>query len=1002
MATRTFTEDGLERIVFGPGAEAQAAAELTRMGATRVLLVAQPKYRDGADRVAKALGNAAVGVFTEMTVQVPLEVAEAARAMARETKADWIVAHGGGTAIGVAKAIALTEEVKLAAIPTTYAGSERTDIWGITEDGVKTTGRDPRVRPSLVVYDPALTTSLPVGMSLQSLLNAMAHSVEALYAEDADAPTKDAAERSLAPLLDAMRAIAGDPQGLSGRSDALYGAYLAGTALGRASMALHHKLAHVLGGSFGTPHAGTHAVLLPHVLAFNASGDALRRMQRALRHDDPARLIWDVAKALDVPTSLGALGLKADDVPQAAALVMQKRYANPRAFETADVEQLLRNAFHGRRPSRHARTLALGAPAPHDLLAAVSGAPLERARVAVIAVHGRGSTSERFIDEVEQAIGRRSDVAIVAPQAAGRTWYPHGFEAPVADNQPHLDAALGALDAAWAAVTAHVPAAQVLVLGFSQGACLALSWIASRGVRPGHTTIWSGANNAAFASFDDVQDLPITLSVSEEDPWIPNATVRATLRALEAGGADLHARIRPGDIHHIDDQERHALRRALETLMSNDELTYQNGLGNAFQTEAIPGTLPQTQNAPRKVPHGLYAEQINGTGFTVERAHNQRTWMYRLRPQIHGNTFESYRHPRFTGRFDQGVSSPQVRRYKPVALPTEAADFLDGLTTFAGAGDPSAKRGMAIHLYGANRDMERAMANIDGDLMIVPEHGRLRIDTEMGRLEVGPTEIAVIPRAIRFRVSLADGAARGFVAEIFDAHFQLPERGPVGANGLADTRHFQVPVAWFEDREVETTIVVKQGGDLFQTRAPYSPFDVVAWHGNYAPYKYDLKKFNSMGSTTWDHPDPSILTVLTSPADSHGRNVIDVAVFQRRWDVSEGTFRPPYFHRNSAIEFNAIVSTDATSGPWQSGTFTFSPYLTPHGVSARTVEHTLRLTDAEADRPELLSENSMWVQFESTFLLRVMPWMLDHDAVDTDYLSSFTGYPVGDAAKAQS
>ena len=723
-------------------------------------------------------------------------------------------------------------------------------------------------------------------------------------------------------------------------------------------------------------------------------------MQQALRHDDPARLIWDVAQSLGVPTSLQALGLAASDIPAAAALVMHEQYANPRTFERADVEQLLSNAFHGRRPSRHARTLDVAAPSPHDLPAALSGAPLERARVAVLAVHGRGSTSERFTDEIERALGGRSDVAIVAPQAATRTWYPNGFEAPIADNQPHLDAALGSLDGAWAAITAHVPAERVVIVGFSQGACLALSWLATRSARPGHAMIWSGAHNPALGALQNVEGLPITLSVSEDDRWIPNNTFRATVTALEEGGAKVHARVRPGSTHHIDDRDRHALLCAVESLMNDDQLKYQTGLGNAFQTEAIPGTLPQTRNAPRRVSHGLYAEQLNGTGFTVERAHNQRTWMYRLRPQILDRGFEPYAHPRFTGHFGEGVSSPQVRRYRPIALPTEPTDFLDGLTTFAGAGDPSAKRGMAIHLYGANRSMERVMANIDGDLMIVPEHGRLRIETEMGRLDVEPTEIVVIPRAIRFRVRLVDGPARGFVAEIFDAHFQLPERGPVGANGLADARHFEVPVAWFEDREIETTIVVKQGGDLFQTRSPFSPFDVVGWHGNYAPYKYDLEKFNSMGSTTWDHPDPSILTVLTSPADTHGRNTIDVAVFQRRWDVTEGTFRPPYFHRNSAIEFNAVISTDATSGPWRSGAFTFSPYLTPHGVSARTVKHTLGLTDAEADRPERLSENSMWVQFESTFLLRVMPWMLDHDALDSDYLSSFSGYPVGDAGKA--
>ncbi|MCR9164173.1 MAG: iron-containing alcohol dehydrogenase [Nannocystaceae bacterium] len=997
--TRTFTKDGSERIVFGAGSEDAAADALRDLGAQRVLLIAQPNHRDGADRVAATLGDRAVGVFTEITTQVPLEVAEAARAMARDSGADWVLAHGGGTAIGVAKAVALTEDVSVAAIPTTYAGSERTDIWGLTEDGEKTTGRDARVRPKLVIYDPALSTKLPVDMSLQSLLNAMAHSVEALYAQDADEEIKDAAEQSLAPLLEAMRAIADDPQGLEGRDDALFGAYLAGTALGGASMALHHKLAHVLGGTFSTPHAGTHAVLLPHVLAFNAQGEALRRMQRALGHDDPARLIWDVAHALGVPTDLGSFGLKADDVPRAAAQVMQKRYANPRAYEQDDVEALLLDALHGRRPSSRAGRLDIGAPAPHDLQAATAGSPLSSARVAVVAVHGRGATSERFIDEVQRAIGRRRDVAIVAPQAATRSWYPNGFEAPAQDNQPHLDAALGALDAAWQAVTAHVPASRVLLVGFSQGACLALSWLASRGRRPGHTMIWSGANNPDVATFEDAGELAVTLSVSEDDPWVPLETFRATVAALEASGADVRARVRPGEAHHIDDHERAALRDALQTLMNDDDaLTYQTGLGNTFATEAVPGTLPLDQNSPRKVPRGLHAEQINGTGFTVERAHNQRTWMYRLRPQIHGNAFEPYEHPRFTGRFEQGVSSPQVRRYRPIALPESPTDFLDGLTTFAGAGDPCAKRGMAIHLYAANRDMDRAMANIDGDLMIVPEHGRLRIDTEMGRLEVGPTELAIIPRAIRFRVALLDEAARGFVAEIFDAHFQLPERGPVGANGLADARHFEVPVAWFEDRDVQTSIVVKQGGDLFQTQAPYGPFDVVAWHGNYAPYKYDLTKFNSMGSTTWDHPDPSILTVLTSPADTHGRNVIDVAVFQRRWEVTEGTFRPPYFHRNSAIEFNAIVASDATKGPWQSGAFTFTPYLTPHGVSAQTVKHTLALTDAEADRHELLSEDSMWVQFESTFVLRVMPWMIDHDAADDEYLSSFTGYPVGDAA----
>jgi len=433
--------------------------------------------------------------------------------------------------------------------------------------------------------------------------------------------------------------------------------------------------------------------------------------------------------------------------------------------------------------------------------------------------------------------------------------------------------------------------------------------------------------------------------------------------------------------------------------MSNDELSYQAGFGNAMMTEALPGALPEVQHAPRKPPYGLHPEQINGTGFTVERALNRRTWLYRLRPPILDRGFTRIDHPRLRGRFDEGVASPQVMRYRAIALPTEPTDFLDGLTTFAGAGDPATKRGMAVHLYAANQDMRRAMANVDGDLILAPEHGRLRVLTEMGWLEASPGEIAVIPRGIRFRILLADRVARGFAAEVFDGHLQLPQRGPVGANGLADERHFLSPVAWFEDRREETPIVVKQGGELFQILSPHSPFDVVAWHGSYAPYKYDLTKFNALGSVSWDHPDPSILTVLTCPADTHGRGALDLAVFARRWDVSEGTFRPPFLHRNSAIEFNAVVRSDATDGPWQAGAFSYTPYLSPHGVSAHTVEKVRGMSDEEADAPELVSANDIWLQLESTYLLRVMPWMIDHEARDQDYLSSFSGYPAAEVPK---
>lgn len=437
--------------------------------------------------------------------------------------------------------------------------------------------------------------------------------------------------------------------------------------------------------------------------------------------------------------------------------------------------------------------------------------------------------------------------------------------------------------------------------------------------------------------------------------------------------------------------------------MSTDELSYQAGFGNAMRTEALEGALPDVRHVPRKPPYGLYPEQINGTGFTVARALNRRTWLYRLRPQILDRPFEPLAPPpRLRARFEEGRPSPQVMRYRAIALPEEPTDFLDGLTTFAGAGDPAIKRGMAVHLFAANRDMERVLSNVDGDLLLAPELGRLRILTELGWLAVSPGEIAVVPRGIRFKVMLPDGRARGFAAELFDGHFQLPERGPVGANGLADEQHFLSPVAWYENREEPTPIVVKQGGELFQVLSPFSPFDVVAWQGNYAPYKYDLMKFNTLWSVTWDHPDPSILTVLTSPADTHGRNAIDVAVFKRRWEVTEGTFRPPFFHRNSAVEFNAVVKSAALRGPWQAGAFSYTPYLSPHGVGASTVKRVLAMSDERAEQPELVSADDIWLQFETTYCLRVMPWMFDHQAREADYLSSFSGYPVGDAAKTGS
>ncbi len=425
-------------------------------------------------------------------------------------------------------------------------------------------------------------------------------------------------------------------------------------------------------------------------------------------------------------------------------------------------------------------------------------------------------------------------------------------------------------------------------------------------------------------------------------------------------------------------------------------LRYQAGFGNAFQSEAVTGALPTEQNTPNPPPFKLITEQINGTGLTVHRAHNHRVWLYRLRAQILDRPFRAVsdpRHARFVADFRDGVPIPQVMGFNPVTMPSEPTNWLQGLTTFAGAGDPSIRRGAAVHLYAANADMvDTAFSNIDGDLLVVPERGRLHVRTELGRLVVEPGEILIMPRGIRFQVLLPDGEGRGWVGELFDGHFQLPERGPVGANGMADERHFLAPVAEFEDDVRPWRIVVRQGGQLWEATSPHSPFDVVAWHGSYTPFKYDLMRFNSMGSVSWDHVDPSILTVLTCPADTHGRNALDLAVFRGRWDVTEGTFRPPFFHRNSAIEFNGVVKMPQHTGLRQPGTFTYTPYLTPHGITSSGVVNELARTEG---RPHRMSDASLWIQFESTYPFRVMPWMLDHPDRDDTYLEGFAGYPDG-------
>lgn len=342
---------------------------------------------------------------------------------------------------------------------------------------------------------------------------------------------------------------------------------------------------------------------------------------------------------------------------------------------------------------------------------------------------------------------------------------------------------------------------------------------------------------------------------------------------------------------------------------SFDALTYIDGFGGHVSTEAIKGALPIGQNSPQVCPHGLYAEQLSGTAFTAPRAKNLRSWLYRIRPTVMHSRFVNMKSTQISGSFDSFEIDPNQLRWDPVPLPPagENVDFVEGLSQVCGAGDPTLKEGLSIYNYVASVSMgNKAFSNSDGDFLIVPQVGTLDITTEMGLLRVEPCEIVVIPRGIKFSVDVQT-ASRGYILEIFKGHFELPNLGPIGANGLANPRDFKTPTAAYVDRECEFTIVNKFGGQLFSAKMGHSPFDVVAWHGNYAPFKYDLRHFNCINSVSFDHPDPSIYTVLTCPSDEAGTAIADFVIFPPRWMVMDHTFRPPYFHRNCMSEYMGMV-----------------------------------------------------------------------------------------------
>jgi homogentisate 1,2-dioxygenase len=418
---------------------------------------------------------------------------------------------------------------------------------------------------------------------------------------------------------------------------------------------------------------------------------------------------------------------------------------------------------------------------------------------------------------------------------------------------------------------------------------------------------------------------------------------------------------------------------------------YLSGFGNEHSSESLPGALPVGRNSPQRCPYGLYAEQFSGTAFTAPRHANRRSWLYRIRPAAACGAFVPFGRDLFAGQSAAQPLAPDQLRWDPMPLPVDPTDFIDGLIPVAGNGSPDQHTGCGIYLYAANRSMiDRFFYSADGELLIVPEMGALRLDTELGRIDLEPLEIAVIPRGLRFRVTTSSHAVRGYVCENFGAPFKLPDLGPIGSNGLANPRDFLTPRAHYEDQEGPHELVAKFLGRMWTAPLDHSPLDVVAWHGNNVPYKYDLRRFNTIGSISYDHPDPSIFLVLHSPSDTPGTSNIDFVVFPPRWLVMEHTFRPPWFHRNVANEYMGLIAGtyDAKASGFVPGGSSLHNCMSGHGPDAATFE---RASAADTSVPTQIKD-TMAFMFESRTVIKPTRYALEgQPPLQSDYANCWRG-----------
>jgi len=421
--------------------------------------------------------------------------------------------------------------------------------------------------------------------------------------------------------------------------------------------------------------------------------------------------------------------------------------------------------------------------------------------------------------------------------------------------------------------------------------------------------------------------------------------------------------------------------------MSN-ALRYMTGFGAHFESEAAGGALPRGRNSPQRPAFGLYTEQLSGSSFTAPRHENLRSWLYRMRPTADHRPFTAYDGARlFAAPPSAEPLAPNRLRWDPPELP-QGADFVDGMVTMLHARTPEDLEGCAVHLYCADKSMERVFVDADGELVIIPQQGAVRIDTELGRLDIEPGSIGVVPRGMKFRVAVEGAGSRGYVAENYGLPFRPPELGLIGSNGLANPRDFETPIAWYEDKDERTEVVQKYLGHLWTTTLDHSPLDVVAWHGNFAPYRYDLSRFNVIGTVSFDHPDPSIFTVLTSPSNVPGRANADFVIFPPRWMVAEDTFRPPWFHRNVMSEAMGLISGayDAKAEGFAPGGLSLHNLMSGHGPDLDSWKKA-----SQAELKPVKIDGTMAFMVETCWPYRPTQWALDR--AQPDYDQAWAGFP---------